>query len=272
MWVIGGENQQNLLNDVYSSTDGATWTQVRTHNAANGFEARGDHTSLVFDNKMWVIAGGLGETSKIYNNVWSSTDGATWTLETANAGFSLRLGHASVLFDERMWVLAGYEGCCGSNYNDAWSSTNGKTWKQEATDIGLSARHSLSAVVFKGKIWVMAGNRGTGRDIYSSTNGKTWKEETANAAFPDRNDHSSVVANNKIWVIGGTYFDSSFNNKYRNDVWNSSNGSTWTDATGSSSFTARAGHTSVVFDNKIWMIGGSQSGNYFNDVWFAPVQ
>lgn len=43
---------------------------------------------------------------------------------------------------------------------------------------------------------------------------------------------------------------------------------TWTKATTSSPFTPRSAHTSVVFHDKIWIIGGtSGSGKYYNDVW-----
>ena len=51
-----------------------------------------------------------------------------------------------------------------------------------------------------------------------------------------------------------------------NDVWYSSNGASWTQATSSAGWTGREGPTSVVFDNKMWVMGG-YDGSYRNDVW-----
>ena len=45
----------------------------------------------------------------------------------------------------------------------------------------------------------------------------------------------------------------------------------WTRATASASFPARRGHTSVVFNNKMWVIGGYGTAN-LNDVWYYGKQ
>jgi len=43
-------------------------------------------------------------------------------------------------------------------------------------------------------------------------------------------------------------------------------GSTWIETTASAAFSGRNHHTSVVFDNKMWVMGGSNR-SYLNDVW-----
>ena len=73
--------------------------------------------------------------------------------------------------------------------------------------------------------------------------------------------HASVVFNNKMWVLGGR--DESSN---KNDVWSSSDGINWTQATANAPWTARQEYTSVVFNNKMWVLGG-YDGSYKNDVW-----
>ena len=47
--------------------------------------------------------------------------------------------------------------------------------------------------------------------------------------------------------------------------------SEWTQATTSAGWSARYLHTSVVFDGKLWVIGGYNGSNGFNDVWYANV-
>ena len=80
--------------------------QCATENA--GWSGRYGHTSVVFDNKMWVLGGGYK------NDVWYSSDGINWVCATENAGWSPRDDHTSVVFDNKMWVLG------GGYKNDVW--------------------------------------------------------------------------------------------------------------------------------------------------------
>ncbi|MDI6737299.1 MAG: kelch repeat-containing protein, partial [Nanoarchaeota archaeon] len=95
-------------------------------------------------------------------------------------------------------------------------------------------------------------------------------EANDSAAFPARAYHSSVVTSGgTMWVIGG--YDGSTKNLY-NDVWNSTDGANWAQATASAGWAVRYGHSSVVFDSKIWVIGGEipgKEGNKKNDVWYS---
>ena len=119
MWVIGGWSGYDaggiLYNDVWYSTDGITWKQA-TGSAA--FSPRMSHSSFVYDDKMWVIGGGFGNS--FYNDVWYSTDGETWTQATGNAAFPVRDGPSSVVYDGKMWLMGGY---WGSGKQDVWNST-----------------------------------------------------------------------------------------------------------------------------------------------------
>ena len=55
MWVLGGYDGPEIgQNDVWYSTNGMNWTQTT---AAAGWSARNAPTSLVYNNKMWVIGG-----------------------------------------------------------------------------------------------------------------------------------------------------------------------------------------------------------------------
>jgi hypothetical protein len=93
-----------------------TWTQA-TANAQ--WPARVIHSSVVFDNKMWVMGGGA--SGGYLNDIWYSSDGVSWTQATGNADWSARGAHSSVVFDNKMWVIGGDD---GSNVlNDVWYST-----------------------------------------------------------------------------------------------------------------------------------------------------
>jgi len=57
---------------------------------------------------------------------------------------------------------------------------------------------------------------------------------------------SSVIYNNLMWVMGG------YAGGYKNDVWYSSDGITWTQATAAAAFSTRILHSSVVYNNLMW--------------------
>src|SRR5208337_1975005 len=54
-------------------------------------------------------------------------------------------------------------------------------------------------------------------------------------------------------------------------VWWSDNGTTWIQATAHAAFPPRSGHISVVYHNKMWVIGGASSiiNNILTDVWWS---
>ncbi len=89
------------------------------------------------------------------------------------------------------------------------------------------------------------------------------------ADFCKRDWHSFVVFNNKIWIIGGHMWISDSETMKLNDVWHSDDGKTWIMATGNATFSPRHGHASIVFQNKIWLIGGHDGQQYLNDVWYS---
>lgn len=232
------------------------WTEV---NGSTEFTARYQHSTVIIDDKMWVI-GGLD--TAFLDDVWYSSEGNVWYPSTHTAGFGARGQHSSVVFDNKMWVIGGTS--TGGLKNDVWNSTDGVTWKEATSSAVFSARNSHSSVVFDNKMWVIGGTTGGGglNDVYNSSDGITWDVANASAEFPKRYSHSSVVYNNRIWVIGG------YDATAMNDTWSSPDGRVWTRATAEAAFPARYMHSSVVYDGKMWVIGGL-NGTVFNDVWYS---
>ncbi len=249
---------------------GSSWHEATS---SAEFSSREAHTSVVFNNKMWVIGGyGVGGTNNGYlNDVWYSYDGTNWSEATANAGFSPRAEHTTVAFNNKIWVIGGY---ATTNLDDVWYSSDGVTWVQEpASGIGFSARCLHASVVFNNKMWVIGGYDGTSdlSDVWYSTDGANWTQATSNAVFPSREGHTLVSTSSVIWLVGG-YSDASYN--YLSDVWYSADGKNWSEATHSASFDSRTRHTSVIFnfENAMWVIGGYDINvnSATNDVWYSP--
>jgi hypothetical protein len=141
----------------------------------------------------------------------------------------------------------------GSN-GGAWAA--GDQFKGSIDDIRIYSRR-----LYKGEI-----------DSLYREGGLGWQNDTikflqatASAAFPKRDRPQGVVFNNQMWIIAGRGQNSGAGQV--NDIWRSSNGITWTQATASANFSARWGHRCVFFKNKIWLTGGADNTGALNDVW-----
>ncbi|MEO9872660.1 Kelch repeat-containing protein [Ekhidna sp.] len=231
---------------------------------------RNGHTSLAYDNKLWVIG---GYTDSPQNDVWYSEDGITWILATPVAAFTGRHQHTSLVFDNKMWVIGGL-GFSESNtsasnpLNDVWYSEDGFTWTEATGEESFGARYRHTSVVFDNKMWVIGGDiaSSSANDVWYSEDGTTWTEATEAAAFSARRSHTSIVFDNKMWVMNGE--NGSIN--FFSDVWYSEEGITWTEAT-SDMGDELTRTTSVVYADKMWIIAGATStsgttsSTYFSD-------
>ena len=224
----------------------------------------------IFENRAFDIPDLDGKGSIVLTDVYDN-----WAEATPSAAWSGRSGHAAVVFDDEMWVLGGYR---VGDLNDVWYSENGAVWTEATTlDPKWIGRDDHAAVVFDNKIWVLGGmSNDSGsylNDVWYSSDGANWTEATTAAAkWSVRNRFPSVIFDNKIWVLGGKLTSGT----QANDVWYSENGADWTEvlannpSPGSNQWSQRFGHTAVVFDNKIWVLGGYAIGDGFlNDVWYS---
>ncbi|MDP1853638.1 MAG: kelch repeat-containing protein [Candidatus Omnitrophota bacterium] len=204
IFILGGDmGWGNLLNDVWYTpevsdadlADGKQAWYAKTSNA--GWTARDGHTALVYDGRIWVFGG--RDTSGYRNDVWYSSDGATWT-RVADAAWSARYHHAAVVFDNKIWVLGG-KGSSGY-LNDVWYSSDGVSWTQVANAAWIP-RYMHRAVVLDGKIWVVGGNDGATnlRQIWYSSDGIKW----ILSAVPSwaAGGFDAVVFYGRLWILGG---------------------------------------------------------------------
>ena len=214
MWFMGGWYNGRLKghsagNSVWSSTDGAKWTQVTK---AAGWTPRIAAALVVFKGRMWLLGGTenyyFGSDKSLKNDVWSSADGKTWKLETARAGWSPRAYHQAAVLNGRIYVFG------GGNYvpkyhavNDVWSSSDGVRWRRETRSAPWHPRLWFSSVVYRDHIWVLGGwsnkpSRNWG-DVWYSKDGKEWKRLNSKSIWKARHEHSAFVLKDRIWIAGG---------------------------------------------------------------------
>jgi hypothetical protein len=167
IWVMGGQTlvladcpgypqPETFYNDIWSSNDGATWTQVQPTGPM--WQPRGViWGAVVFNGRMWVLGGGTyGTPQNVYNDVWSSADGVNWTRVIADAPWQPRIYHDITVYDGRMWVVGGHAANGDGNLSDVWSSADGVKWTQVPNTPWL-ARHAASVAVFNGAMWLTGG-------------------------------------------------------------------------------------------------------------------
>ena len=270
IWVMGESGGGR--NDVWSSPDGKTWTQV---DADADWKAHDYHTSVVFDSKIWIMGGQRGADSiTFYNDVWSSPDGETWTestppsnasKKTAGAGknwWPERSYHTSVVFDSKIWVMGGTG---NAFYNDVWSSPDGSNWTQVEAAAEWEVRYGHTSVVFPPdgagkKIWVMGGtdvDYEDLNDVWSSNNGQTWGKGTS-LTHPV-SLASTVEYKGRLWSLGG--------NEDGTKVFLSSAdpATGWTAENTLPKAIRKI--QAVVFKNRIWVLGGRYGGIITDKVW-----
>lgn len=263
IWIIGGVDQFEVADDIWSSTDGATWIK-ETNNA--DFSSRGEHGAVVFNDKMWVVAG-VDNEGNLLNDVWSSENGVDWVLETDNASFPPRYEHALTVFQNKLWLIGGNDS--RYEFDDIWMSEDGINWELITDDAEFPARYEHCSIVFNDRIYVIGGinsNQGSGfgalNDVWSSPDGINWEIETVDAEFSPRWGHSTTVLNGEIWIIGG------LGGGRKNDVWSSKNGIDWIEEsviTPEYPLTSRFNHSTVTYMNQLVLIGGND-GSRRNDV------
>jgi hypothetical protein len=199
LWVMGGQTLDlsdcplmptngsydyvpTYYNDVWTSSDGANWTQVKQQSFVFSPEVplpiwgpRGVICgAVVFNGRMWVIGGGTyGTPQVLYNDVWNSLDGLHWTRVTTEAPWSPRIYHDIIVYDGRMWVIGGHGANGNGNLADVWSSADGVHWIQTPNTPWLP-RHAASVALFKGAIWFTGGttdDNGSQNDVWKLDKG-----------------------------------------------------------------------------------------------------
>jgi N-acetylneuraminic acid mutarotase len=286
LWLIGGRNGE-YLNDVWSSPDGASWTQRlanATAPAGTRFLPRAGQGCAVFDGKLWVTGGeyDAGGMADYYDDVWWSANGLAWNLATGSADFWARGFHRLVAFNNQLWILGGQtldEFGQETLLGDAWSSGDGQHWTERSTVAGFFPRKHLCAAGWNGKLLVWSGfgyntqgTLGLLHDAWQSTDGTLWSRVYEQGVYSPRYGAAATVHEGKLWMVGGWGKDDNGWEAPLNDVWSSGDGTTWTRILGNGSpgtqhFSNRFGAEGASLGGRIFLIGGEDPSGPVNDTW-----
>ncbi len=272
------------------------WVQVT---AKAQFAPRDGAGALTFKDRLWFLGGWNPGDKKNFpricnNEVWSSADGSSWTLEKPNTFLDQSFDPTSdwegrhtagyAVLNDKMWIIGG-DVNQKHYHNDVWSSSDGRKWtlvnKDRPVPWGPRALHYT--VAHQGKLWVIGGQTVPPlapekevfyRDVWNSENGADWtKVEIVEPAWPQRGMiGGSAVFQGRIWILGGGTYDTALQpqRKFFNDVWSSEDGAHWKQHTAAAPWFPRQYHDVAVWDNRLWVLEGyNGTGGNRKDVWHS---
>jgi len=165
-----------------------------------------------------------------------------------------------------------------SAYADPPSEASpGLSWVKVTEHAGWKARDSAGEVTYGGKMWLLGGWFNSygpfPNDVWCSSDGVKWTLATPQAPWVHADLPTSLVFNERMWIMGGWYGGRNPDASASNQVWSSTDGAEWRCATENAGWSPRLGAAGVVFDGKMWILGGVEK--YFfgderslrNDVW-----
>ena len=150
-------------------------------------------------------------------------------------------------------------------------------WVRVTDQASWQARDSQGEVVYDDKLWIFGGWFGSyeapPRDVWSSADGKAWKLVQREAPWLHSDLSMSLVFGGKMWFMGGWYNGRLEGHSASSQVWSSTDGARWDQATAEAAWSPRIASAVVTFRGKMWLLGGTE--NYYfgdqkslkNDVW-----
>jgi hypothetical protein len=150
-------------------------------------------------------------------------------------------------------------------------------WVRVTEKAGWQPRDSQGELVYRDKLWIFGGwfdsYHAPPRDVWSSADGKEWQLVTTEAPWKHSDLSMSIAFKDRMWFMGGWYNGRLPGHSAGNEVWSSTDGVKWEQATPSAGWTPRLASALVEFKGRMWILGGSE--NYYfgddkspkNDVW-----
>jgi len=260
--IVGGRQVAGTyLDDAWESGNGVDWTQV-AQNVGIGSGAGLASFGLAVHNRRAYLVGGL---PGYYNRVVNSLDGNTGEVNTDAAPFVGRYDGELCSYDQRLWLVGGCN-AEGDEMNDVWYTRNGHDWTQVLPD-GHSqflGREDHSLLVHGGQMWLLGGIDTDGAllgDVLYSHDGAHWTMANEHAIPDGICNHRAVEFDGRIVVISGSEGQDTVHR-----LWHSLDGVHW-EGGQDCEFSARQEPLVAVFDNRIYVMGGTAGGVDLNDVW-----
>ncbi len=280
MWTMGGLNGNAVTgsdhavqywdavhyNDIWSSSDGRTWTREREH---ADWSPRRSMTVVPFQGELWML-GGWSPITGYSNEIWKSSDAISWQKVVAKAPWAAREGQSVEVFDGKMWLLGGVNYDERTVFHDVWSSSDGLAWTMETAAAPWSGRWDHATTQFQGRIFLTGGmdlTKQSFSDVWVSENGADWELIENNPPWQSRQGHSLMVVHGALWLVSRL---NDVESGGSNDVWYSLDGLQWQKTVADPPWLGREAHAGLVFRDRMFIFGGMDAAwEWRNDVWHS---
>lgn len=245
---------------LFQSSDLKKWDSVA---AAGAFRRREGHTLTAWKERLWMIGGEDADKASRSEaadstRILSSADGIAWRLDTVVNHMPGRSGHTVTPFTDQLFIAGGCDGtwCSGGLHETA----DGREWKK--VEEVLFTRRGYHSAVFFGNALLLLG--GSVREAGQAE--RTAEKIVVCGALPRpceetgefrETEHASVVFNGRAWSFGG---------RERGEAQVSEDGRTWVSA-GASAATRRRRAKAVVFNGRIYVLGGITAQGKSREIW-----
>jgi hypothetical protein len=230
----------------FKNPAGYRWVK-QTDNA--GFNKSYNFDLFAIDNQLWAFHP---------DGNYYSADGKQWEKSVLPNSIHNLAFMNYIRFNNSILGLGHFEGN-SEHYTLTTPITQTKdlqTWITLAKESNLPKRFFYQPIVFNNKIWIFGGTDDGEKnfdDAWSSADGVHWIQEVAHLPFGARGRMNFVVFNEQLFMLD-------------NDVWTSADGIHWKQLTKNITDVQLVGYTSVVFDNKIWLLGCNRNRQFTSEI------
>ena len=233
-----------------------------------------------FKGKYWLLGGWTNGPRKSWdgvdttNEIWSSSDLATWTLERKHisqpattgpdARWTRRHCFGSFVFKDYLWII-GRDHIMTAPIIDVWRSKDALTWECVMPEGPLGRKRMPLVTTYAGAMHVLGGETEEPGKMgestathFRSTDGVKW-EQLPDMPFA-RSSGAAIEYGGLLLVLGGNSGNTTNGGERirNNDVW-AWDGKKWRQQTKHAPWPPMMWMDVVAYDGKVWVLAGRKS-------------
>lgn len=273
LWAVDNLSEKN--HSIWSTTDAVEW-QKRVDNIALPPNTTFDG---IEHNGLWLV---MKYTYPEPPNdargpkIFYSPDLQLWTEYAFNEPWQDRYKNIMVGHNDRLLLFDADPGEQHGPLSRVYESDDGASWTLKTAAPEWGEREEMAIVSYTGKLWMLGGTdagRTDGNppraynDVWVSDDGAEWTVVNPDAPWAPRAETYALTFNERLVLMCGRTFEvTGLDDMWFKDVWSTSDGRDWQQLTGNLPFFMTGdSNPPVVFDGKIWVVGGFKANR--SHVW-----